>query len=101
MRVSAFIMTKKTYTSAFKAQVVLEILKEEKTSAQLASEYGVHPNLLREWKLIALKALPTAFEKCDTLAAAQDAHEEQLQQLYAEIGRLTTHVTFLKKKLPL
>jgi hypothetical protein len=27
------------------------------------------------------------------------AHELQLQELYAEIGRLTTHVTFLKKKL--
>jgi putative transposase len=92
-------MTKKTYTSAFKAQVVLDLLKEEKTFAQLASEYGVHPNLLREWKLIALKALPAAFDKRDTLAVTQAAHDHQLQELYAEIGRLTTQVNFLKKKL--
>ena len=92
-------MTKKTYTSAFKAQVVLDILKDEKTTAQLASEYGVHPNLLREWKLIALKTLPAAFEKRDALAVTQAAHDQQLQQLYAEIGRLTTQLNFLKNKL--
>src|SRR5437016_4529086 len=69
MRVSVPTMTKKTYTSAFKAQVVLDILKDQKTMAQLASEYGVHPNLLREWKLLALKALPTTFEKRDIAGA--------------------------------
>ena len=98
-RISVLTMTKKTYTSAFKAQVVLDILKEEKTTAQLASEYGIHPNLLRDWKLIALKALPAAFEKRDALVVKEAAHELQLQELYAEIGRLTTHVAFLKKKL--
>ncbi len=92
---------RKTYSSTFKAQVVLDLLKEEKTLAQLASEHGVHPNMLREWKAIALRALPGAFERRDTVAAAQAAHEQQLQELYAEIGRLTTQVNWLKKKLPL
>ena len=90
---------RKTYTPAFKAQVVLELLKEEKTLAQLASEHGIHPNMLREWKVAAIRALPGAFEKRDTLAAAQATHEQQLQELYADIGRLTTQVTWLKKKL--
>ena len=90
---------RKTYTSAFKAQVVLELLKEEKTLAQLASEHGVHPNMLREWKAIALRALPGAFEKRDTLAVAQAAHEQQVHELYAEIGQLTTQLNWLKKKL--
>ena len=92
---------RKTYSSTFKAQVVLDLLKEEKTLAQLASEHGVHPNMLREWKAIALRALPSAFERRDTVAAAQAAHEQQLQELYAEIGRLTPQVNWLKKKLPL
>ena len=92
---------RKTYSSTFKVQVVLDLLKEEKTLAQLASEHGVHPNMLRKWKAIALRALPGAFERRDTVAAAQAAHEQQLQELYAEIGRLTTQVNWLKKKLPL
>ena len=46
---------KKIYTSTFKAQVVLELLKEEKSLAQLSSEHGVHSNVLRDWKAVALK----------------------------------------------
>jgi putative transposase len=90
---------KKSYRSAFKAQVVLEILKEEKTLTQIASAYGIHPSLLRDWKALALTALPTTFEKRDTRAATDAAHAQEVQDLYAEIGRLTTQVNWLKKKL--
>jgi transposase-like protein len=91
---------KKSYTATFKARVVLELLKETKTLSQLAAEYGVHHNVLRAWRDQALKELPSVFEKHDSLADAQAAHAKQLEELYAEIGRLTTHVNFLKKKLP-
>ncbi|CAB3389567.1 protein of unknown function [Kyrpidia spormannii] len=37
-------MPRKKYDTDFKTKVVLEILKEEKTLSQLASEYGVHVN---------------------------------------------------------
>jgi hypothetical protein len=57
--------------------------------------------MLREWKTIALRALPAAFEKRDTLAVAQAAHEQQVHELYAEIGQLTTQLNWLKKKLQL
>jgi len=88
---------KKSYSSAFKAQVVLEILKEEKTLTQIASAYGIHPSLLRDWKALALTALPTTFEKRDTRVATDTAHAQEVQDLYAEIGRLTTQVHWLKK----
>lgn len=91
---------KKTYTPAFKAQVVLELLKETKTISQLSSEYGVHATLLRDWKQAAIKGLPHLFEKRDSWTEAKTGYERQLEDLYAEIGRLTTQVTFLKKKLP-
>lgn len=52
---------KTTYTSAFKAQVVLELLKEEKTISQLAAEYKVHLNVLRDWRMLAVKNLSTLF----------------------------------------
>ena len=91
---------KKTYSSAFKAQVVLELLKETKTLSQLATEHSVHPTVLRTWRDQALKDFASLFERRDSLSAAQAAHAQQLEELYAEIGRLTTQVTFLKKKLP-
>jgi putative transposase len=79
---------------------VLEILKEEKTLTQIASAYGIHPSLLRDWKALTLTALPTTFEKRDTRAATDAAHAQEVQNLYAEIGRLTTQVNWLKKTPP-
>lgn len=91
---------RKTYSSAFKAQVVLELLKETKTLSQLAAEHSVHPNLLRTWRDQAIKDFVTLFDRRDSFADAEAAHLKQLDELYAEIGRLSTHVTFLKKRLP-
>ena len=91
---------KKSYTASFKAQVVLELLKETKTLGQLASEFGVHATVLRDWKHAAIKGLPDIFEHRDSITEVKATYERQIEDLYAEIGRLTTHVNFLKKKLP-
>ncbi len=89
---------RKQYTAAFKAQLVLELLKESQSLSQLAAEHKVHPNVLRQWRDAALKELPALFDKKDHTAESQAAHERQVEELYAEIGRLTTHVAWLKKK---
>jgi len=91
---------KKTYTAAFKAQVVLELLKQTKTISHLASEYAVHVTVLRDWKQAAIKGLPDLFQNRDSWTEATAAYERQIEHLYAESGRLTTQVSFLKKKLP-
>ncbi len=92
-------MMRKQYTAAFKARVVQELLKEEKTLAQIASEYEVHPTQLKNWRAVALEGLPSLFEKQESTVALQAAHEQQLTDLYAEIGKLTTQITWFKKKL--
>jgi putative transposase len=90
--------SKKAYSSTLKAQVVQEILREDKTLTQIASEHGIHPKVVREWKAIALRELPTLFERQTSVAALKADHERQLEDLYAEIGRLTTQLTWVKKK---
>ena len=92
---------RKQYTAAFKTRVVQELLKEEKTLAQIATEYEVHPTQLKKWRAIALGGLPGLFEKQDSTAELKRAHEQQLTELYAEIGKLSTQVAWLKKKLQL
>jgi putative transposase len=90
---------RKRYSAQFKAQIVQEILKEDRTIAQIASEHGVHPNQLNRWKAIALTGLPSLFSKDGKNARAVEAeHEKQINELYAEIGRLTTQLAWLKKK---
>jgi transposase-like protein len=91
--------TRKSHSAAFKAQVVQEVLKEDRTIAQIASQHGLHPNQISQWKFAALSGLPTLFERDNAaLAAERAAHEEKTHELYAEIGRLSTQVTWLKKK---
>ena len=92
-------MIRKRYTSAQKAAIVLELLKEEETLPQIASRHGIHPNLLRKWKAQAVEGLPNLFsdeEKSQQALATE--HQRQLDELYGEIGRLTTQLAWLKKK---
>ena len=90
---------KTRHTAKQKAQIVLEILKEERSVAQIASEYGVHPNQLYKWKTQALEGLPKLFEEDHKTERVQQAvHDREKEELYAEIGRLTTQLTWLKKK---
>lgn len=92
-------MMRKRYSNTFKAEVVKELMKEEKTISQLAAEHGVHPTQLKEWKRIALTSLPELFSrKGDPVDKLTKAHAAEVEELYAEIGRLTTQVNWLKKK---
>lgn len=54
--------------------------------------YEVHPFQLKEWRAQAVEGLPNLLEKQDSTAELQATHEEQLIELYAEIGKLTTQV---------
>ena len=90
---------KKHYTPQQKAQVVLELLKEEKSVAQLAAEHHLHPNQIYKWRTQVLARLPDLFEDTrQTEKALKAEYDQQQQALYAEIGRLTTQLTWLKKK---
>ena|SRR5215212_1224596 len=89
---------RKQYSATFKAEAVKELLKEEKTINQLAAELGIHPSQLKEWKKIALQGLPELFNRHSNVSEQTKLHEQQVNELYGEIGRLTTQVTWLKKK---
>jgi transposase-like protein len=72
---------RKRYTAQFKAEIVQEILKEEKTIGQIASEQGIHPNQIKRWKAIALEGLPSLFSKDGQAAeVAATEHERQIHR---------------------
>ena len=89
---------RKQYSATFKAEAVKALLKEDKTINQLAAELDVHPSQLKEWKKIALQGLRELFNRHGNACEQAKVHEQQVNELYGEIGRLTTQVNWLKKK---
>ena len=90
---------RKHYSAQEKAEIVLEMLKEEQTTAQISSVQGVHANQLYKWKAQVLEGLPKIFDDERKSEKAKDvAYEQKTSELYAEIGRLSTQLAWLKKK---
>jgi transposase-like protein len=89
---------RKRYSTAFKTQIVLELLKEEQTVNQLAAHHGVHPTQLRAWKKQVLDGLPNLFEQSPEAARLAATQDREREELFAQIGRLTTQLAWLKKK---
>lgn len=90
---------RKTFTASQKAAIVLEALREDKTVAQIAFENEVHPNQIHKWKKQALENFQHLFEDERQGEKAQAAlHEKQINELYSEIGKLSTQLNWLKKK---
>jgi len=89
--------SRRQFTSAFKAKVVLEVLRQEKTLSQIASENELHPQLLQTWKQTFLTATTQVF---DQQKGAEKPVSDETAPLYEQIGRLQMEVTWLKKKLP-
>ena len=54
---------RKRHDAAFKAKVAFEAIKEERTLAQLVSDYGVHANQIGQWRKQLLEQLPTVFSE--------------------------------------
>ena len=87
---------RKQYSAGFKAKVALEALKEEKTIAQIASDYEVHPTMVNAWKRELLEKLPGVFE--DGRKQKKNTDPAKLtDRLYKQIGQLKVENDFLKE----
>ena len=69
--------TRKKYSAEFKLKAVLEILKGEKTAAQLSGELGVNPLVLSEWKKRFKESAPEIFEKSKKKVETQGTRERK------------------------
>jgi len=88
------------YSPQFKLKAVLDLLKCEKTAAQISGELGVHPMVISGWKKHFNEVGFEIFEKPKkTLKAAKE--EKEKSELYEQIGRLKIDNDWLKKKLGL
>jgi transposase-like protein len=85
------------YSGEFKAKVVIEVLKGQRTANEIASRFGVHPVQVFQWKKQALAELPRVF--ADRRGQAERALAQEQAQLFEQIGRLKMELEWLKKKV--
>ncbi len=91
---------RKRLSAGQKAQIVLEVIREEKSVSEIASENSVHPNQIHKWRKQALENFVQLFEDDRKGERVREAeHEKQIEELYAEIGRLSAQLSWLKKNL--
>jgi transposase len=87
---------RKTYDAAFKAKVAFEAAKGEKTIAQIASQFSVHPNQIRLWRNHLMEQLPELFSS--RRPQQEKVREEMEAELFQQIGQLKMELEWLKKK---
>jgi transposase len=87
---------RKRYESSFKARVALAALRDDKTLSELASEHGVHSNLISQWKRRLLANVTRVFEEPED--ESQQDHQAVVEELHRQIGQLHVELDWLKKK---
>jgi len=87
---------RRNHLPGFKAKVALAALKGDKTLAELADQFDVHPNQINEWRRQLLENADSIF---GSQQDKQKMDEAQLKDLHAKIGQLTLENDFLAKVL--
>ena len=84
------------HPAGFKARIALEAVKQEKTIAQLSSQFGVHANMIVRWKKHMIEELPSIFS--GGYKKADKESDKVIEELYKQIGQLKVELDWVKKK---
>ena len=83
---------RRNHSPAFKAKVALAAIRGEKTLAELAEEFDVHPNQITQWRSQLLEGASGVFGAAATTDAAPVV---DVKTLHAKMGELTLENVFL------
>ena len=86
---------RRNHAPGFKAKVAIAAIKCDKTLAELAEQFDVHPNQISEWKQQLQESAADVFG----CGSRTKAVEPDLKVLHAKIGQLTRENDFLESAL--
>ena len=88
---------RRNHTPAFKAKVALAAIKGDRTLAELAEQFDVHPNQITQWKVQLQEGASEVFGSAAGGAATTPSVD--VKSLHAKIGELTLQNEFLESAL--
>ncbi len=88
--------SRRAHSPAFKAKVALAALKGDKTLAELAQQYDVHPNQITDWKKQLQERVSEVFETGKSTPAEPPV---DVTMLHAKIGQFAPESDFLSGAL--
>ena len=89
--------TRKKHSLKKKLAVALEMIKQQKTVAQICSQHGIHSSQAHAWKNKALKAMENNFDGNRSLEASLEEKKEEIAELYRQVGQAKVENDWLKK----
>ncbi len=90
---------RRNWTPEEKAAIVLEILREESTLAEISKKYDIAQPVLSRWKADFIGNMASVFDKKgEEIEKVKQEYEAEKERLVQKIGELTLDVDFLKKK---
>jgi transposase len=89
---------KNLHSSSFKAKVALAAIKELRTVSELAGQFQIHPSQVHLWKRRLLDGAESLFNVPGEKRQGR-GEEPEVEELFAQIGRLKMELEWLKKKV--
>ena len=85
------------YSAEFKENVALEALSWARTRAQIASDYGIIPDLVKDWKKQAKEMLGECFRRGGR-KSEMEKKDERIANLERLLGKREFELDWLSKK---
>ena len=92
-------MSRNKYSPEFKAKVVIEVIQGDRELGEIASQYNLNPNMLRNWKNDFIKNANRVFNETQSekeLSRKEAELEQEREKMLKTIGQLTMERDFLQ-----